>query len=470
MRPTLLLLACSTLLLVPITGCVDPVSGGSGGDAGESLEGPEQPQPSAPYPAEAQPGDLVGHWRFEEDTGTAYDDSKFGNHGSIRGPEACEAFSGRGLKFRGGGEYFDGDAVAVPHSPSLDVTRPFFVEAMIRLTGTDRIYAVADKYRYLGESNEEGFSLYLVSGRLCLRVGSGDWGAREVTGTSDLRDGAWHHVGGVWDGEKIAVRVDGRTEAATLWGRGPASTPNGLGIGKRLSGWNGFMPFEGDIDSVEIGLRLPGLIPQPPPPPPPTFVLGEWLFEGNTNTAVDETDFRNDGVIFGAARSTGFSGRGLRFAGGGQFFNGDGVVVPNSASLDITGPFAVEAMIRVTGQATYYAIVDKYRYLGGNTARGFTLYLTNGKLRMSIYSGSNGIGNTSGTSDLRDGLWHHVRGVWDGGNILLYVDRQLERNVPWTFGPASTTNDLGIGKRLSGWGGYMPFEGNLDSVKVERLP
>ncbi|MHC5040423.1 MAG: LamG-like jellyroll fold domain-containing protein, partial [Planctomycetota bacterium] len=252
MGPASFRIVLFVLLLGFLTGCEQALFEGSGGGEGEAAGAQEGALPEEPR---ALPGDLVGHWRFEEDTGTAYDDTRFGNHGSIQGAERCDAFSGQGLRFHGGGLHFDGDAVVVSPTASLDLQGPFYVEAMIRVTGTDRYYAVADKYRYVGEGHEEGFSFYLVEGRLSLRTGSGVCGSCEVTGTSDLRDEAWHHVQGVWDGEKIAVLVDGRAEAATRWTHGPASTPNALGLGKRLSGWVGTMPFEGEMDSIEIGLR-----------------------------------------------------------------------------------------------------------------------------------------------------------------------------------------------------------------------
>jgi hypothetical protein len=197
--------------------------------------------------------------------------------------------------------------------------------------------------------------------------------------------------------------------------------------------------------------------------PPP---VGYWRFdEGSGSTAYDETDNNNDGTISGATWTTGFSGSALYFHGGGQWFDGDVVTVLNSSSLDINGEFTVEAWIKAEGIDNYLAIVDKYQYQDP-ISRGFTLYLTTGRLRFGIYSGSHGSGNCSGTSDLRDTTWHHVAGTWGGGYMRVYVDCQMEGEVAWTCPPASTTNNLGIGKRLSGWGGYMPFLGTIDEVRI----
>jgi hypothetical protein len=435
----------------------------------EEPEEPEEPQEPPVTPPTAQAGDLVGHWRFEEDSLSIQDDTVFQNSGNLFGVERVPGHSGKGLRYDGGGQFFDGDAAVIPHSQSLDITSPFAVEAMIRVTGQDKYYAIVDKYRYLG-STSEGFTLYLTDGRIRMSIYAASNGDGGAMGTTDLRDGGWHHVRGTWTGKNIELYVDCVLEKKSPWTFAPASTPNPMGIGKRLSGWGGYMPLKGDIDSVEICLCHEDTAPDPDPTPPdpvPPYTVGEWLFEGADNQVGDETDYANHGTLFGATRIVGYSGNGLRFHGGGQFYNGNSVVVPHSPSLAVTGPFSVEAMIRCTGTDHYYAIVDKYRYLG-STSEGFTLYLTDGRIRMSIYGGSSSA-EAMGTTNLRDSLWHHVCGTWDGTKIVLTVDYQVEQSVDCSVGPAGTIANLGIGKRLSGWGGYMPFHGDLDSVRLKLL-
>jgi hypothetical protein len=199
------------------------------------------------------------------------------------------------------------------------------------------------------------------------------------------------------------------------------------------------------------------------PDPPP---VGYWHFnEGSGSIAYDETNNNNDGTIIGATWTTGISKNALYFHGGGQFFDGDVVTVPHASSLDINGEFTVEAWIKATGSDHFLAIVDKYRYESG-TEYGFTLYLDDGRIRLTVYSASHGQKTIIGISDLRDDVWHHVAGTWDGSYIQVYVDCQMEGESPWTCPPASTTNNLGIGKRLGGHGGYMPFLGVIDEVRI----
>ncbi|MCU0779578.1 MAG: immunoglobulin domain-containing protein, partial [Akkermansiaceae bacterium] len=191
---------------------------------------------------------------------------------------------------------------------------------------------------------------------------------------------------------------------------------------------------------------------------------GIWRFdEGTGLTAGDTTGNGNQGVLAGAQWTTGFSGTALAFAGGGQWFDGNAVVVPHSASLTFSGPFALTAAIKARGTDNYLVILDKFQYAAQGSS-GFSFYLNSGRLRLSIYSGANGNKDLFGTTDLRDDAWHQVKASWDGAILRVHADGRLEGETAWAYPPAPTSQNLGIGKRLSGWGGYMPFLGIIDEV------
>ncbi len=210
-------------------------------------------------------------------------------------------------------------------------------------------------------------------------------------------------------------------------------------------GYTGPAP-DGEVEDYEVIIRNPVAI---------------WHFDENAGTiAYDATSYNNDGTINGPTWTPGYSNSALSFNGIWDY-----VEVQNSPSLDITGPFSVQAWIKCNGALHYYAIVDKYEYNAAGS-RGFTLYLTGGQLRLSVYSGAAGNGDVFGISDLRDNVFHHVMGSWDGSYMQVYVDGVLEGSQPWTNTPVSTTQNVGIGMRLSGWGNYMPFSGIIDEVMI----
>lgn len=189
--------------------------------------------------------------------------------------------------------------------------------------------------------------------------------------------------------------------------------------------------------------------------------------EGSGNTTHDSGPSHLTGQITSATWTTGHSGKALQFRGGKQFETGDAVTVKGSAGMDFSVPFSVEAWVFCTGREVYQAIVDQHEYKTG-LAAGFTLYLTDGRLRISLYSGENGNADAVGTSDLRDSRWHYVRGFWDGLRLEVHVDGRREAQTAWAFPPAMSSRDICVGLRAGGWGGYLPFQGTIDEVVIRR--
>ncbi|MBM3434907.1 MAG: hypothetical protein FJY07_01680, partial [Bacteroidetes bacterium] len=210
-------------------------------------------------------------------------------------------------------------------------------------------------------------------------------------------------------------------------------------------GYTGAAP-DGEVEDYEVVIRHPVAI---------------WRLDENLgNVAYDATLYDNDAAITGATWVPGYSNSALSFNGGSDY-----ATAQHSPSLDITSPFTAQAWIKCSGLQHYYAIVDKLEYTPAGS-RGFTMYLTGGQLRLSVYSGAAGDGDVFGTSELRDNTYHHVMASWDGSYLRAYVDGILEGEVAWANAPVSTTQNIGIGMRLSGWGGYMPFDGIIDEVII----
>jgi PKD repeat protein len=192
--------------------------------------------------------------------------------------------------------------------------------------------------------------------------------------------------------------------------------------------------------------------------------------EGTGAIAHDATTNLSNGTIYGAQWvANDQSGYALYFHGGGQWFDGDAVTLPLSVTTTITNAFSVEARIKSGSSDHYLAIVDQLYSDWNLPTYGFSVYLTGGLLRLGVYSAGNGNGDCWGNTELRDNAWHVVKASWDGSHMRTYVDGNLQGECAWAYPPAYSTQSLGVGKRLSGWGGYMPFEGQIDYVIVSRL-
>ncbi len=195
--------------------------------------------------------------------------------------------------------------------------------------------------------------------------------------------------------------------------------------------------------------------------------IGEWfLDEGSGQYARDNTGNGNHFVLGGSTSTqssdptwgSGLNGSCLKFNG----YN-DYAMVGSSAMMDLTGDLSMETWFKTDSTAPYLAILDKM--YGQGTSTGYTFYLNDGKPRLSLYDGGTG-SNIGGTVDLRDNEWHHVIITYDGSEGKVYIDGEWNFTKSMTKDSTSSNTRLTLGLRSSGWGGYMPFKGDIDQVAI----
>lgn len=222
----------------------------------------------------ASPGFI--RWSFEEPEGNELRNSGAGlaeadagarllsAGGSGRLAKRIEGRFGRGLAFDGAGSYvesgFEGISGQAPRTVSLWARIPVD-------------HQVTQSYAMIGWGKVEGLgSAWQISvnpdasdGPLgALRAGTGR-GA--VVGSTDLRDGRWHHLTVVMYGGSpttathILLYVDGVLESTTRKSvraiyTEPSTYPHGVWLGRNLSAWSPEPPgarfFRGDLDEVHI--------------------------------------------------------------------------------------------------------------------------------------------------------------------------------------------------------------------------
>ncbi len=139
--------------------------------------------------------------------------------------------------------------------------------------------------------------------------------------------------------------------------------------------------------------------------------------------------------------------------------------VPNSSSINISGPITVEAWIKlnsVTGN--YQDIVCRENWGQAGTGGGYEFAITStGKVRLDLYQSHNQYTTVIGATTVTTSTWHHVAGVFDGSQMRVYLDGVLDGSLSTTNGPASGTSALNIGK--STYTGYY-FGGLIDGVRL----
>jgi len=430
----------------------------------------------------------VAWWRFEESSWSGVSgevrDSSGKNHGTLRGSGApvSDGKIAKAASFSGSGFIDTGT------SEEVDITGNLSVSAWIRTSSSATYLAILDKHHHVSNlpqgKNERGYSFYLTDGKIRLTIYSLEGGQRSAMGSTDLRDGKWHHVVGIWDQKTIRVYSDGQIGELNNWTKKLTSSPAILSIGKRSEGWGGYMNFNGNIDELRLYNRalsygevlddLEGSNEIPKEnvrKPVEDGLVGLWRMDrvdgAGPDVVADTSGMRLHGTaLSGAALDD--KGR----IGSALFLDGynDHVRIPDSDPLDIRGDIAISSWIQTISGSTYLSVFDKHSLEQGaqnsTLENGYSLILDAGRARFTVYSMANGQKSIWGKSDLRDGEWHHIAAVRSGDILLIYVDGILESTSRCSFGSAPNSMGASIGRRLDGWGGYMPFSGRIDEVHL----
>jgi hypothetical protein len=132
----------------------------------------------------------------------------------------------------------------------------------------------------------------------------------------------------------------------------------------------------------------------------------------------------------------------------GEAFSLDGtsgyVSIPHHADFDITSAITLEAWVKTTMGFNQYVITKNedsfYLAIGpvGSTANKASFWL-NGVTSSWLQS----------TTNVNDGDWHHLAATYDGAEIRIYVDGQLENSAPKTGSITTGTDPVLIGNRVS---------------------
>ncbi|MEY2408003.1 MAG: hypothetical protein QOF48_673, partial [Verrucomicrobiota bacterium] len=145
----------------------------------------------------------------------------------------------------------------------------------------------------------------------------------------------------------------------------------------------------------------------------------------------------------------------------------DRVSVPDSASLRITGPITVEALIKRELGNMEQTIVEKSGCPGeAPLVGGYALSVSSGnKLRFQTKDNCSTASSVLGNTSLQPGVWYHVAGVWDGAQLKVYVNGVLDGAIASATNPKAGNTPLLIGSS----GNTSPqtvFAGYIDEMRV----
>jgi hyaluronoglucosaminidase len=257
--------------------------------------------------------------------------------------------------------------------------------------------------------------------------------------------------------QRVRIRPDGRTVIARvpLDVTVPDDTPNGR--------YDIQVTVRDDAATVEVtGAVLvgegtyPELVGVAGP-------VGYWRLgdPADSQVAVDSSPTGQDGVYRDGARP----GAPGAIANDTAADLATGYVeVPRTPATDLSGPFTLEAWVKLDTVAPPpgQAIIESYT---APAANGFALRVDNGVLQAWTLGGpGDGYGVVTGRTRLTIGEWHHVAAVYDGSRLTVYLDGTPDSSVATTISPASGTSSIKLGAR--GDDTAQRLRGDLDEAAI----
>lgn len=186
-----------------------------------------------------------------------------------------------------------------------------------------------------------------------------------------------------------------------------------------------------------------------------TGLVAAYSFDEGGGTSVsDASGNGHDGIISGAAWTSGKFGGALAFDGASNW-----VTVPDGAGLELTAGMTLEAWINATAPTSWRCVIMKERSGG----LSYALYGGDGSGHAAAYiRRTSDVDATSGAV-LPSNVWTHVAATYDGAALKTYVNGTQVASRAITGNIVTSAQALRIGGN-SAWGEY--FSGLIDEVRI----
>ena len=170
----------------------------------------------------------------------------------------------------------------------------------------------------------------------------------------------------------------------------------------------------------------------------------------------DRSEFGNDATFKGSPKLIeGVFGQALEFDGK---TSGE---IPDHASLDIVDGITIEFWATIEGGEALQSGVEKGIAWVPGLYNLAALY--NGGTILQFFDLPEPCNDDNIGPSIQDGEWHFLAGTWDGKTILLYIDGELEAEMPCKGALKPNNDPLFIGAR-GGSGRFLT--GALDEIKM----
>ena len=433
---------------------------------------PPPPPPPEPIPP---PAGMISWWPGD---GNA-DDIVDGNHGTLSGDATfAPGMVGQAFSLDG-----TGDVVVVPDSPNLNITSDVTVDLWAKraVVGSGSPVMIAKGAGAIGVVDAP--DLYFLSFDSTDHLNGGFEradGSNVILVGPTVTDTNFHHYAYVRSGDTHNLFIDGVMVTGDTFTGSPGDTSGielAIGALRHDAFPGGFCcHFGGVIDEVELFDRAltaaeiraiynaggAGKI-KPEPIPPPAGMVSWWPGDGNANDIVDG----NPGTLQGGATfAPGIVGDAFSFDGVDDY-----VVVPDSANLDLTEQFTLDAWINPSSLHNAPldgALISKVGGAAGNNGYQFGITGNNAVLLCQFNAAGEPWPGNQLIVDLPSAIplhqWSHVACTYDNADLKIYVNGGLVGTQPVG---AKSVVDSASNLRISGDdNNHVYFHGLIDEVEV----
>lgn len=143
-------------------------------------------------------------------------------------------------------------------------------------------------------------------------------------------------------------------------------------------------------------------------------------------------------------------------------FNGSNskITILNKEYLNFTAGLSVSCWIKPASDVNGEQFIVSH----GSWQNRWKMSISNNRLRFTI-KGSSGITDLDSETKLQPGIWQHVAATYNGRDLEIYINNELNSFKPWTGTINKTSYNITIGQMLPDDSNYN-FEGIMDDVRI----
>ncbi|MDF1874968.1 LamG domain-containing protein [Sulfurimonas sp. SAG-AH-194-I05] len=160
----------------------------------------------------------------------------------------------------------------------------------------------------------------------------------------------------------------------------------------------------------------------------------------------------------------------LKAHGGVVQFDGNSssyISIADDAIFAYSSALTVEAWVNIKEIESNKTIVRQYDFEQDD--RSFTLSLIGDKTQFIVSSDGtiNNASTLTSTTSLSVATWHHIAGVFDGSNVIIYIDGVEDTRIETGFTTVHDGNDsIYIGAAITSGGVQEQMAGQIDEVRI----